>query len=83
MDADASILSLSPCQVMELPSVMMLPLLVVIAAGIYYIYTEVIQYMSQSVVRNKVVVITDAVSGVGSGEGSDKDWLIQLDLNSN
>ncbi|XP_062331517.1 dehydrogenase/reductase (SDR family) member 7Cb [Osmerus eperlanus] len=51
---------------MALPSVMMLPLLVVIAAGIYYIYTEVIQFMSQSVVRNKVVVITDAVSGVGS-----------------
>ncbi|XP_029933826.1 dehydrogenase/reductase (SDR family) member 7Cb [Myripristis murdjan] len=50
---------------MALPSVMVLPLLIVIAAGIYYIYTEVIHFMSKSLVRNKVVVITDAVSGVG------------------
>ncbi|XP_004080752.1 dehydrogenase/reductase SDR family member 7C [Oryzias latipes] len=51
---------------MGLPSVMVLPLLVVIAAGVYYIYNEVIHFMSKSLVRNKVVVITDAVSGVGT-----------------
>lgn len=51
---------------MALPTVMLLPLLVVIAAGLYYVYTEVIQFMSDSTVRNKVIVITDAVSGVGS-----------------
>uniref|UniRef100_A0A3P9MLD0 Dehydrogenase/reductase (SDR family) member 7Cb n=1 Tax=Oryzias latipes TaxID=8090 RepID=A0A3P9MLD0_ORYLA len=51
---------------MGLPSVMVLPLLVVIAAGVYYIYKEVIHFMSKSLVRNKVVVITDAVSGVGT-----------------
>lgn len=50
---------------MAIPSVMLLPLLVVIAAGLYYVYTEVIQFMTESTVRNKVVVITDAVSGVG------------------
>ncbi|XP_041671132.1 dehydrogenase/reductase (SDR family) member 7Cb [Cheilinus undulatus] len=51
---------------MALPSVMVLPMLVVMAAGIYYIYNEVIQFMSKSLVKNKVVVITDAVSGVGT-----------------
>ncbi|XP_026855471.2 dehydrogenase/reductase (SDR family) member 7Cb [Electrophorus electricus] len=51
---------------MGLPSVMVLPLLVVVFAGIYYVYNEVIQFMSKSIVRNKVVVITDAMSGMGS-----------------
>ncbi|XP_010863751.1 dehydrogenase/reductase (SDR family) member 7Cb [Esox lucius] len=51
---------------MALPSVMVLPMLIVVAAGIYYIYNEILQYMSMSTVKNKVVVITDAVSGVGS-----------------
>ncbi|XP_077595620.1 dehydrogenase/reductase (SDR family) member 7Cb [Stigmatopora nigra] len=51
---------------MALPSVMVLPLLIVIAAGIYYIYNEVMHFMAKSLVRNKVVVITDAVSGVGT-----------------
>uniref|UniRef100_A0A8C9ZWM9 Dehydrogenase/reductase (SDR family) member 7Cb n=1 Tax=Sander lucioperca TaxID=283035 RepID=A0A8C9ZWM9_SANLU len=51
---------------MALPSVMVLPLLIVVAAGVYYIYNEVMQFMSKSLVRNKVVVITDAVSGVGT-----------------
>ncbi|CAL8284585.1 unnamed protein product [Merluccius merluccius] len=51
---------------MSIPFVVVLPLMVVVAAGIYYIYNEVLQLMSKSLVRNKVVVITDAVSGVGS-----------------
>ncbi|XP_077482189.1 dehydrogenase/reductase (SDR family) member 7Cb [Stigmatopora argus] len=51
---------------MALPSVMVLPLLIVIAAGIYYIYNEVMHFMAKSLVRNQVVVITDAVSGVGT-----------------
>ena len=55
---------------MDLPSVMVLPLLIVFAAGVYYIYNEVMQLMSKSLVRNKVVVITDAVSGVGTGKCS-------------
>ncbi|CAB1415567.1 unnamed protein product [Pleuronectes platessa] len=51
---------------MALPFVMVLPLLIIVAAGVYYIYNEVTHYMSKSLVRNKVVVITDAVSGVGT-----------------
>lgn len=51
---------------MALPSVMVLPLLIIVAAGVYYIYNKVMQFMSKSLVRNKVVVITDAVSGVGT-----------------
>lgn len=59
---------LPPLQEMAMPSVMLLPLLVIVAAGVYYIYNEVMQFMSKSHVRNKVVVITDAVSGVGTGK---------------
>lgn len=65
------VISLPPAQTclseMGVPSVMVLPLLVVVMAGIYYVYNEVIRFMSKSVVRNKVLVITDAVSGMGSG----------------
>ncbi|TSK14595.1 Dehydrogenase/reductase SDR family member 7C-A [Bagarius yarrelli] len=42
---------------MAVPSVMILPLLVVVFAGIYYIYNEVIHFMSKSIVRNKVVLV--------------------------
>ena len=59
---------LYPLQIMSLPSVMVWPLLIVVAAGVYYIYNEIMRFMSKSLVRNKVVVITDAVSGVGTGK---------------
>lgn len=52
---------------MAVPSVMILPLLIVVFAGVYYVYNEVMRFMSKSMVQNKVVVITDAVSGMGSG----------------
>lgn len=55
-------------QNMALPFGMLLPLLIVVSAGVYYIYNEIILFMSKSLVRNKVVVITDAVSGVGTGK---------------
>ncbi|XP_056627537.1 dehydrogenase/reductase (SDR family) member 7Cb isoform X2 [Triplophysa dalaica] len=51
---------------MAVPSVMILPLLIVVFAGVYYVYNEVMRFMSKSMVQNKVVVITDAVSGMGS-----------------
>ncbi|KAF4106943.1 dehydrogenase/reductase (SDR family) member 7Cb [Onychostoma macrolepis] len=51
---------------MGIPSFMVLPLLIVVFAGVYYVYNEVMRFMSKSMVRNKVVVITDAVSGMGS-----------------
>uniref|UniRef100_A0A8C1VTF3 Dehydrogenase/reductase (SDR family) member 7Cb n=1 Tax=Cyprinus carpio TaxID=7962 RepID=A0A8C1VTF3_CYPCA len=51
---------------MCLPSVMVLPLLIVVFAGVYYVYSEVKRFMSESMVRNKVVVITDAVSRMGT-----------------
>lgn len=49
-----------------LPFVVLLPLLIVMAAGVYYVYNEVILFMSNAKVKNKVVVITDAVSGAGA-----------------
>ncbi|KAM4692040.1 dehydrogenase/reductase SDR family member 7C [Rhinophrynus dorsalis] len=44
---------------------LILPLLVLGISGIVYIYREVARLMSKSAVKNKVVVITDAVSGLG------------------
>lgn len=49
-------------------AVLILPLLVVGVSGIVYIYRSVVQLMSKSAVRSKVVVITDALSGVGKGK---------------
>lgn len=46
-------------------AVLILPLLVVGVSGIIYIYRSVVQLMSKSAVRSKVVVITDALSGLG------------------
>ncbi|XP_034960496.1 dehydrogenase/reductase SDR family member 7C [Zootoca vivipara] len=46
-------------------AVLILPLLVVGISGIVYIYRTVTHLMSKSTVRSKVVVITDALSGVG------------------
>ncbi|XP_029472268.1 dehydrogenase/reductase SDR family member 7C isoform X2 [Rhinatrema bivittatum] len=42
-----------------------LPLILFGISGIVYIYREVVRLMSKSAVRNKVVVITDAISGLG------------------
>uniref|UniRef100_A0A8D0KPJ2 Dehydrogenase/reductase SDR family member 7C n=1 Tax=Salvator merianae TaxID=96440 RepID=A0A8D0KPJ2_SALMN len=50
---------------MGIMAVLILPLLVVVISGVLYIYRTVTQLMSKSVVRSKVVVITDALSGVG------------------
>ncbi|XP_048871260.1 dehydrogenase/reductase (SDR family) member 7Cb [Brienomyrus brachyistius] len=51
---------------MGITSIFVLPILVVLGAGVYYVYNEVQKFMSKSVVRNKVVVITEATSGVGT-----------------
>ncbi|XP_042310295.1 dehydrogenase/reductase SDR family member 7C [Sceloporus undulatus] len=50
---------------MGILAVLILPLLVVVISGIVYIYRTVVQMMSKSAVRSKVVVITDALSGMG------------------
>ncbi|MBN3310785.1 dehydrogenase/reductase (SDR family) member 7Cb [Amia ocellicauda] len=50
---------------MGMMSVLLFPVLVVLVAGMYYLYNEIAKFMTKSVVRNKVVVITDAVSGLG------------------
>ncbi|XP_063077860.1 dehydrogenase/reductase (SDR family) member 7Cb isoform X2 [Engraulis encrasicolus] len=53
---------------MDIPSSMALPIVVVVVvvAGIVYIYNEVKRFMSKSTGKNKVVVITDAVSVMGT-----------------
>lgn len=49
-----------------LPFVVLLPVLIVTAAGIYCVYNEFLLFMSNAQVRSKVVVLTDAVSGLGN-----------------
>uniref|UniRef100_UPI003AAD466A dehydrogenase/reductase SDR family member 7C-B isoform X2 n=1 Tax=Centroberyx gerrardi TaxID=166262 RepID=UPI003AAD466A len=46
-------------------TVLLVPCVVVITAGLFYLYGAVAGLLSKTSVRNKVVVITDALSGLG------------------
>lgn len=48
-------------------TVLLVPFVVVLTAGFFYLYGAVISLFSKTSVRNKVVVITDALSGLGRG----------------
>lgn len=48
-------------------TVLLVPFVVVLTAGLFYVYGAVIGLLSKTSVRNKVVVITDALSGLGKG----------------
>lgn len=48
-------------------TVLLVPCVVVLTAGLFYLYGAVIGLLSKTSVRNKVVVITDALSGLGKG----------------
>ncbi|XP_055263026.1 dehydrogenase/reductase SDR family member 7C isoform X1 [Moschus berezovskii] len=50
---------------MGVTAVLLLPLLLLGISGLLFIYQEVSRLWSKSVVQNKVVVITDAISGLG------------------
>ncbi|TKS91373.1 Dehydrogenase/reductase SDR family member 7C-B [Collichthys lucidus] len=50
-------------------TVLLVPLVVVLTAGAFYLYSAVIGLLSKTSVRNKVVVITDALSGLGKDFG--------------
>ncbi|KAM3597775.1 uncharacterized protein V6R79_009059 [Siganus canaliculatus] len=46
-------------------TVLLVPCVVVLTAGFFYLYGAIIGLLSKTSVRNKVVVITDALSGLG------------------
>ncbi|XP_029364801.1 dehydrogenase/reductase SDR family member 7C-B isoform X2 [Echeneis naucrates] len=46
-------------------TVLLVPCVVVLTAGFFYLYEFIIGLLSKTSVRNKVVVITDALSGLG------------------
>ncbi|XP_053564473.1 dehydrogenase/reductase SDR family member 7C [Bombina bombina] len=50
---------------MGLLTFLIIPLLILGISGILYIYRKVVKLMSRTAMKNKVVVITDAVSGLG------------------
>lgn len=51
-------------------TVLLVPCVIVLTAGFFYLYGVVIGLLSKTSVRNKVVVITDALSGLGRGNGT-------------
>lgn len=53
---------------MGVSAMLMLPLLLLGISGLLFIYQEVSRLWSKSAVQNKVVVITDAISGLGKGK---------------
>lgn len=57
---------------MDWTTVLLVPAVVVMTAGFFYLYSTVLRLMSKTTVRNKVVLITDALSGLGNGNGSQK-----------
>lgn len=46
-------------------TVLLVPIVVVLTAGFFYLYGLVVGLLSKTCVRNKVVVLTDALSGLG------------------
>ncbi|XP_007457903.1 PREDICTED: dehydrogenase/reductase SDR family member 7C isoform X3 [Lipotes vexillifer] len=50
---------------MGVPAVLLLPLLLLGISGLLFIYQEVSNLWSKSAAQNKVVVVTDAISGLG------------------
>ncbi|XP_069572183.1 dehydrogenase/reductase SDR family member 7C-B-like isoform X1 [Brachyistius frenatus] len=46
-------------------TVLLVPLVVVLTAGLFYLYGAIVGLLSKTSVRNKVLVITDALSGLG------------------
>ncbi|KAM9744906.1 dehydrogenase/reductase SDR family member 7C-B-like isoform 1-T1 [Menidia menidia] len=49
-------------------TVLLVPCVVVLTAGFFYLYGAIVNLVSKTSVRNKVVVVTDALSGLGKGE---------------
>ncbi|XP_053707095.1 dehydrogenase/reductase SDR family member 7C-B-like isoform X1 [Synchiropus splendidus] len=54
-------------------TVLLVPCVVVLTAGFFYIYGLVTGFLSKTCVRNKVVVLSDATSKLGKGERSVED----------
>ena len=52
---------------LSLTIILLVPLVVVATAGVFYLYSVVLRLVSKVTVRNKVVVITDALSALGRG----------------
>ncbi|XP_068581914.1 dehydrogenase/reductase SDR family member 7C-B-like [Cebidichthys violaceus] len=46
-------------------TVLLVPCVVVLTAGFFYLYSFIVGLLSKTSVRNKVVVVTDALSGLG------------------
>lgn len=50
-----------------MPTVLLLSVLVVVAAGIFHLYSVILQMLHKTPVQNKVVLISDSLSALGKG----------------
>ena len=48
-------------------TVFLVPCVVVLTAGFFYLYAWIVGLLTKTSVRNKVVVVSDALSGLGKG----------------
>ena len=61
-------------------TILLVPCVVVLTAGFFYLYGAIINLLSKTSVRNQVVVITDALSGLGKGRSSFKVKIFTASL---
>ncbi|KAM6957080.1 dehydrogenase/reductase SDR family member 7C-B-like [Aplochiton taeniatus] len=66
MDLESLWESLSGMDLIVPATVLLIPVVVVITAGLFYLISVVSRLLSKTTVRHKVVVITDALSGLGN-----------------
>lgn len=51
---------------LSLTTILLVPLVVVVTAGAFYLYSVLLRLLTKTTVRNKVVVITDSLSSLGT-----------------
>jgi len=52
---------------------------VVVAAGVFYLYSLILRHLAKTTVRNKVVLITDSLSTLGNGAILfQNNWIIPV-----
>lgn len=55
-------------QSMDPAAILLVPVVVVVTAVVIFLHHLVLKFLSTAMVRNKVVVITDALTGLGKGK---------------
>lgn len=59
---------------MDPAAILLVPVVVVVTAAVIFLHSLVLKFLSTATVRNKVVVITDALTGLGNGKSFVLIW---------